>query len=553
MAADGTLDEYRTAKQTLGSGGTISAETAVSLFQGGLAHGDLDMVLRTGGALINSVPPDTNSGLEIASGVAMASLAMSQPWNVRPIAERLAPAVVAGDANLQGAIFTTAFSASDTDWPSAFFADAGALSPTLSLFKLYRLTGNDEAWRTLARKRGFAREELQHLERGAEEFLFGAMLQTQPDAEIAAVAAAATEVDVHPAYRLHAHRILGTPIDDVSGRLIAHLRPGGRQNLAMEPSGAARIAAFEGPPTNDATIPSLSLDPHRISTGLQRTADAVADLKAAGRLPAIGPFAPDEARSGPIVAVSTGRAGTMALSQLLDRSEFVFPFHKFHLHPSAADRNCVFHHVMAGETPPPAILERLVRNYLHCRQPEFAAAARAGRRPVVTAHLDAANAAIIKGLWPEARFMTLSRNENDVFLSMRFKYQYNGSQLQPLHLAAATGDIWTAYPARDLSYTQAAAWYIAATAALSEALGQFLPAGDLLALDMDEMFGLSMQAFEHLRRFAGADDLTEADFEEVFRSRVNEKQSPFRPGDIEVAAAIEEFRAAAAEFPAATA
>lgn len=226
----------------------------------------------------------------------------------------------------------------------------------------------------------------------------------------------------------------------------------------------------------------------------------------------------------PVFVISPGRAGTTALETLLARGTGTRPFQRFVRHPAPVERNHLFYRLLTGRIEGESPL-LLLQHYLALRRPEFFMAAREGRRPVVTLHLDSLFGLLAPFLWPGATIVVARRNVADVFTSHVYKYQFGAAQLEPLRFDPTFPEgcfICCRDPA--LSLSRRVAWFLTVTELLGATGREVHGREAVLDLDMDALFRQDEAAFEALRGFLGLDDIPFAAFREVFRERINAKE-----------------------------
>jgi hypothetical protein len=108
----------------------------------------------------------------------------------------------------------------------------------------------------------------------------------------------------------------------------------------------------------------------------------------------------------PVIVLSTGRVGTMAMETLLKRSDRLLPFHALNLHVETGDQNAVLYKLISEH---PESFERDIRSILLYRFSEFAYCRAAGKIPVIVNHLDTVMTPILMGAFPDARLIRMHR------------------------------------------------------------------------------------------------------------------------------------------------
>lgn len=225
----------------------------------------------------------------------------------------------------------------------------------------------------------------------------------------------------------------------------------------------------------------------------------------------------------PVLVLSTGRVGTMAMEGLLRRSETLLPFHFLEYHVETGDQNALLYKLLQPSGA--ALCDPEIETYLKYRYAELAFCEATGKVPVIVNHLDTVWAPILLGVFPDARLIRMHRSPEKTLLSLALKNQFAFRQLRHLkgRIDAANGRF---VYRRDtsLSMEQECAWYMYVTdmlAGLFQA-GIARP-GRYLDLDMEQVFRLSDDALSRLADFLDDPALTAAVCREAFSSKVNEK------------------------------
>lgn len=286
-------------------------------------------------------------------------------------------------------------------------------------------------------------------------------------------------------------------------------------------NGAGRMQVRDDPPHGLAP-PVLVRD--RIAKNVRALQKAAADFIASAQefpFDRYGAFGND-AGAAPIIILSTGRVGTMAMETLLNRSAALQPFHALNLHVETGDQNAVLYKLISEK---PEAFERDISAFLRYRFSEIAYCRAAGKVPVIVNHLDTVMAPILMGAFPDARLIRMHRAPEKTLLSLAYKNQFGFRQMR--HLAgrfeAGTGEFLFR---RDRSFTmeQECAWYMYVTDLLADIYRTDLARpGRFLDLDMEQVFGLSDGVLAGLADFLDDPAISAETCRDVFSQRINEK------------------------------
>lgn len=235
-----------------------------------------------------------------------------------------------------------------------------------------------------------------------------------------------------------------------------------------------------------------------------------------------GKYAPTVA--DPIFVMSTGRCGTRSLFELLEKSEYVLPYHSFTQQMSVGDRNHILYRLLTGSLDEEVIVG-LAENYLKARTAELMYAYRKNKRPVFVSHLDSIYHPINKALFADSKILYIRRKELEVFKSFYSKNQFGDSQLMPLRFDSQ-------FPNRVFCYSlncameqpQRIAWYLAATRRLGEAAVSTFPESGLTCV-ANNLFSGDEAAIAALTDFLECPDLDEQDLRDHFSKKINAKSN----------------------------
>jgi|GEM_PF-2938029 len=284
--------------------------------------------------------------------------------------------------------------------------------------------------------------------------------------------------------------------------------------------GAGRMQVLEDRP---APLVHPGLDRARIAANVSALHRAAADFVDAAET---HPFdrLRDMAGAGaaPVIILSTGRVGTMAMESLLNRSAGLQPFHALNLHMETGDQNAILYKLMAQDPPG---FERDIKAALQYRFSEFAYCLAAGKVPVIVNHLDTVLAPILMGAFPNARLIRMHRAPEKTLLSLAYKNQFGFRQLRHLkgRFEDGTGEFIFRRD-RSLSMERECAWYMYVTDLLADTYRTELARpGRYLDLDMEEVFSLSDSILSRLAEFLDDPAITAETCRAVFSQRINEK------------------------------
>ncbi|MBP5856139.1 hypothetical protein KAJ83_03900 [Marivibrio halodurans] len=213
---------------------------------------------------------------------------------------------------------------------------------------------------------------------------------------------------------------------------------------------------------------------------IARALDALAAIRAA--------HAPDA--GDPVQVISTGRAGTTALSDFLEGTPYC-PFHSYAWVTGPRHRWAMTRFLIEGETGAEQA-RPFVELFLFCRIAELAAAYRRGETPVLVSHWDSIFAPVLAGLFPRSRFLHLRRAPKAVIGSMIAKRQYAGAQIAslPYRLDPGGEGDGVAFDGRALfpELPRHVGWYLAFTEHFWRGLGTALGERAHLAIASESLF-----------------------------------------------------------------
>ena len=133
----------------------------------------------------------------------------------------------------------------------------------------------------------------------------------------------------------------------------------------------------------------------------------------------------------PVQVLSTGRCGTESIYNLLNQSEKVTAHHSFAVRLTPMDRNHLLYRIIEGNFDE-AVVKHILMNYLESRTAEYLYAVRQNKTFVTVNHYDTILAPFHAELFPESRFIYMTRDETATFKSFYGKNQWRNRQLQHL-------------------------------------------------------------------------------------------------------------------------
>lgn len=285
-------------------------------------------------------------------------------------------------------------------------------------------------------------------------------------------------------------------------------------------NGAAHMQVEEGHP---APLAPPTLVRERIAANVRALHRAAADFVAAAHEFPFDRFKEfGDGGGAPVIVLSTGRVGTMAMETLLKRSDRLLPFHALNLHAETGDQNAILYKLISEH---PESFERDIRSILLYRFSEFAYCRAAGKIPVIVNHLDTVMTPILMGAFPDARLIRMHRAPEKTLLSLAYKNQFGFRQLRHLKSRFEEGAGEFVFRRdRSLTIEQECAWYMYVTDLLADIYRTDLARpGRFLDLDMERVFGLDDGTLSGLADFLDDPGLTAETCRDVFSQRINEK------------------------------
>ncbi|MDJ0684997.1 MAG: hypothetical protein QNJ84_09870 [Alphaproteobacteria bacterium] len=232
-------------------------------------------------------------------------------------------------------------------------------------------------------------------------------------------------------------------------------------------------------------------------------------------------FAPEA--GDPIQVISTGRVGTTALFELLERSDAYAPYHSYSWLMLPKHRWHALN-LLYSEAPLSSAGRDLFRDYLSCRFPEIVRAYRLNRVPVLINHWDVIFAPFLKALFPRISYLFMRRDEQKVIHSLIRKRQFAYVQLIDLKLETAPDSQDGVLRLPSIEETpRDVAWYMAFTERFWESLVALNGGERVSAILSDNLFAGQPTAIEGLREAFPDIGRTDAEIADHFSVPINEK------------------------------
>jgi len=231
-----------------------------------------------------------------------------------------------------------------------------------------------------------------------------------------------------------------------------------------------------------------------------------------------------DTQRSPVFILSTGRCGSFAFQQLMEKSSHLIAYHTLPWQLSAADRNNVLYRINQGDFEGDALCE-ILQSYLECRVAEYLDSIQSNKTLAISNHLDTVFAPFNAVFYPHSRFIYLHRDPVKVYRSLLTKNQWGG-QLQHWYYDPSFPEDRFHYRAReDIPVEAEIAWYIYLTKIFAEAFLHSLPDERHVTIRSEDMFSGDTAVFDRLKTVLPLDDLTEEDFVSHFSQPINTKDT----------------------------
>jgi len=225
----------------------------------------------------------------------------------------------------------------------------------------------------------------------------------------------------------------------------------------------------------------------------------------------------------PTFILSTGRCGTEALYDLLKQSDSIIPYHPLAIRSTPMDRNHLLYRIIEGKFDDD-VLYSILKDYLESRSAEYLHALRSNKTIVIVNHFDTIFAPFCAVLFPQSRFIHLSRKAEATFKSFYGKNQWRNRQLQHwLYNPTFPDGRFEFFQDSTLPIEAQVAWYFYITKSLSECLFETLPEQRHTSLVSDNLFEKQTAEFDKLRSILPETEITETAIRNSFGIARNSK------------------------------
>lgn len=242
--------------------------------------------------------------------------------------------------------------------------------------------------------------------------------------------------------------------------------------------------------------------------------------------------------------LSTGRAGTYSISLLLnEKTESHFGWHslQYSFHPIY--RRKLMAYMLTDIDMPKEELKQYILSYLYARTAELVSSYNAKRIPVIVNHWDVIFSPILAKLFPNMKFLSISRNIQSYFYSAYSKQQWGNFQSEPLLFDskefASTGLLKYKLD-KSKSYEYKIAWFSAFSDKLGVVMQELMP-DRVTTLKAENIFKREEKTISQLRESLNLtlDNLSDEDLEAHYSEVINEKSEKARYSKEEIADKIQ--------------
>jgi hypothetical protein len=284
---------------------------------------------------------------------------------------------------------------------------------------------------------------------------------------------------------------------------------------------------FSVPPINQAIVAErlgqlgAVLDEVAAQPELRERIDLIGDLAARFGAPP-GP---------PTWVLSTGRCGTRALHQFLERAAAVKSYHRGQtVNIGFAERNEMLYRLVLGGLDPGFVRAAAIRFYA-ANLNDMLYCLRHRRQYCVAHHAHTIFAPLAARLFPTSQFIYLRRNPVKVFESFIAKDQYRG-QLEPLYVDTAFLGSPRKYKSHRTTFRYLPApwpvyrkvvWYVHVTNAFARAFVESIGPERSLSIASEALYAGDADCFRCLGERLAIGDVTLEQFREHFTRPVNAK------------------------------
>ena len=232
--------------------------------------------------------------------------------------------------------------------------------------------------------------------------------------------------------------------------------------------------------------------------------------------------------SDPIQVISTGRAGTMTLYDMLCETRTFQPFHSFYLQTLPGDRN-EFLTRLRTENLDDDYLEKIVEQYLQIRVSELVYAYSNSKIPVIVSHWDSIFALINLAIFPEMKLLFLDRDVTSVAGSMIGKMQWAYNQLMDVNYCLEA-DRFNYYVDTEKPLSDHVAWYQFITESLAQSLSDHCVAGNYAHIQANGLFKRQPDTVNLLRDFFDCSELGTDQINSAYEVPKNQKNERIQLG-----------------------
>lgn len=225
----------------------------------------------------------------------------------------------------------------------------------------------------------------------------------------------------------------------------------------------------------------------------------------------------------PVLVISTGRAGTKSITQLLLSSEEYAPFHHFNFVQEPGNLNRLFHGMLHRNLTD-AFVKEALETLIRDRMMEFLWCTRNGRRPVIVNHLEMALTPLYLAIFPNLRIVHIRRDPARTLMSHAYKQQYRYQQIRPVYGMedSQSGEFRYARP-KELSLEENVVWFQVATELAAKAGGALIRQGNYHDINMDSVFSGERSGLAAFHDAFPDPSFTPDSLKTHFSVRINEK------------------------------
>ena len=200
--------------------------------------------------------------------------------------------------------------------------------------------------------------------------------------------------------------------------------------------------------------------------------------------------------------VSTGRAGTTSLFELLRHFPDLYAYHRFRWQMLPTDRNMMLA-AMAGVGIDPSGVEGLIERYIRARFAEILLPLKRNRAPAFLSHWETPFVLVWQAVFPSLRVLWLDRSAEGVFRSFVGKNQWVNGQVQDVsYLDGSLEEGRFDYTIdSSLSMEHEIAWYLKATRTMAGLAQRGCKPGCFMHIAAESLFRCEDAAIRDLADF----------------------------------------------------